>query len=209
MTPSHAGPISRQQAVGSATRAETRRRLLDAAGVEFSERGYASATVGLIAARAGVTVQTLYLAWGSKRALLHGYFESVLAGPADSPEEIIERFNDLDVGDIIAELATTVGEVAVRAAIAWRLYRDAAAVDPEIAADWEELQRMRRATFRRIIGLVPATSLRAGLTTDAAADAAWVIASPESYDLLVRTAGYSVDEYTKWMAATLRAAILN
>ena len=48
-------------------------RLLRAAEEEFTERGYAAATVARIAARAGVTVQTLYLAWGSKRALLRAY----------------------------------------------------------------------------------------------------------------------------------------
>lgn len=208
MSPSKSGQISRQQAVGTATRAETRRRLLTAAGEEFVERGYTAATVGRIAQRAGVTVQTLYLAWGSKRALLHGYIESVLAGSAGSPEEVVEHFVGLSATEIAGELAGTVGLVAARSATAWKLYRDAAASDPEIAADWQELQNMRRTTMQRIIGMIPAEALRVGLSADSAADTAWVIASPESYDLLVRTAGYSLDEYTEWMASTLRAAIL-
>ena len=208
MSPSRSGQISRQQAVGTATRAETRRRLLAAAGEEFAERGYTAATVGRIAKRAGVTVQTLYLAWGSKRALLHGYIESVLAGSAGSPEEVVERFVGLGATDIVDELAATVGLVAARSATAWKLYRDAAATNPQIAADWQELQEMRRTTMQRIVGLIPAHALRAGLTPASAADTAWVIASPESYDLLVRTAEYSIDEYTQWMASTLRAAIL-
>ena len=64
---------------------ETRRRLLQAAEEEFTERGYTGATVARIANRAGVTVQTLYLAWGSKRALLRAYMDSVLAGDVDTP----------------------------------------------------------------------------------------------------------------------------
>lgn len=209
MTPASSGTISRQQAVGTATRAETRRRLLTAAGEEFAERGYTAATVGRIAHRAGVTVQTLYLAWGSKRALLHGYIESVLAGSAGSPEEVVKHFVGRTATDIANELAATVGLVAARSATAWKLYRDAAATNPEIAADWQELQNMRHTTMRRIVGMIPSEALRAGLTAESAADTAWVIASPESYDLLVRTAGHSIDEYTRWMASTLCAAILD
>ncbi len=200
--------VSRQQAVGSATRAETKRRLLVAAGEEFAERGYTAATVGRIARRAGVTVQTLYLAWGSKRALLHGYLESVLTDSAGSPDEVTERFVDLDATEIVGELAVTVGEVAGRSATAWRLYRDAAGAHPEIAADWREIQELRRGTIQRIVGMIPAAKLKQGLTRASAADTAWVIASPESYDLLVRTAGYSMEEYVAWMTSALRAALL-
>ena len=207
MMPSRPNPISRQQIVGTATREETRRRLLAAAGDEFSARGYTSATVGRIAQRAGVTVQTLYLAWGSKRKLLHGYIESELAGSAGDPDHVVDHFVGLAATEILDELAVTVGEVASRAATAWKLYRDAAAIDPEIAADWQELQAMRRATMQRIVGLIPVEALRPGLTLASAADTAWVIASPESSDLLVRTAGLSMGEYREWMATTLRAAI--
>ncbi|MEO6941746.1 MAG: helix-turn-helix domain-containing protein [Terrimesophilobacter sp.] len=209
MTSPHRTPVSRQQAVGSAIRAETRRRLMLAAGEEFAERGYTAATVGRIAKRAGVTVQTLYLAWGSKRTLLHGYIESVLAGSAGSPDEVVERFVGLQATQIVDELAATVGLVASRSATAWKLYRDAAAADPEIAADWQELQTMRRATMRTIVGMIPPDALRAGLTAESAADTAWVIGSPESYDLLVRTSGYTVDEFVEWMTSTLRSALLN
>lgn len=79
-----AKPWSTHQA-GSASRVETRRRLLEAAGHEFAEGGYAAATVTRIAARAGVTVQTLYLAWGSKRALLRAYMEAALLGKPKRP----------------------------------------------------------------------------------------------------------------------------
>ncbi|MCC6270851.1 MAG: TetR/AcrR family transcriptional regulator [Microbacteriaceae bacterium] len=209
MSPPNSFPVSRQQVVGSATRAETRRRLLVAAGEEFAERGYTAATVGRISQRAGVTVQTLYLAWGSKRALLHGYLESVLTDSVGAPGEVAERFAGLTASAIVDELAATVGEVAKRSAVAWKLYRDTAGTNSEIAADWQEIQDLRRGTMQRIVGLIPAEELREGLTPASAANTAWVVASPESYDLLVRTAGQSIDQYVEWMAATLRAALLH
>ena len=82
------GPVrntTRQREAGAASRQETRRRLLAGAADEFAERGYAKATVTRIVDRAGVTVQTLYLSWGSKRALLRAYMEQALAGQPDTP----------------------------------------------------------------------------------------------------------------------------
>jgi hypothetical protein len=38
---------------------------------------------------------------------------------------------------------------------------------------------------------------------------AWVIASPDSHDLLVRQAGYSYGELEEWVRDTLAAALLS
>ncbi len=199
---------SRQAKVGAVLRQDTRARLLHAAGAEFAVGGYAATTVARIAAAAGVSVQTLYLAWGSKRALLRGYMEQVLAGDAESPEDAAERFAGLAPRERLIELAATVGEIAERASIGWRLYRDAAAIDAEISADWNELQMLRRGLFDRIIGGIPSPALRAGLSHQAAVDTAWAIASPETHELLVQRLGYDDEAFRAWIAANLVAAIL-
>ena len=49
----------------------------------------------------------------------------------------------------------------------------------------------------------------AGLTSAIAADIIWVIASPGSHDMLVRQAGYSYDEYERWVRTTAEAAVLS
>ena len=199
---------SRQKRVGDALRQDTRLRLLDAAAAEFSAHGYARTTVTRLAAAAGVSVQTLYLSWGSKRALLRGYMERVLAGDASSPEDAAARFVGLSPHDRLTELAALVAEIAERAAVGWRLYRDAAAVDPEIAADWEELQLLRHGLISRILREIPTGALGPGLTRRKSVDTAWAIASPESYDLLVHRLGYRLDEFRDWMARTLVVAVL-
>ena len=207
---------TRHQEAGAASRQETRRRLLQAAGREFAARGYTASTVTRIAARAGVSVQTLYLAWGSKRELLRGYMEAALAGQPDTPyEQELPRLitdavqaSDDDSAAIVNQIAHLYRQIAERAAVGWQLYRDAAASDPQISQDWQALQQLRRQTFRTVLGRVPAHPLRPGLNADDAAVTAWVIASPETYDLLVRTARYTLDEYEKWVATTLTAALL-
>lgn len=199
---------SRQQLVGAASRRETQQRLLDAAGEEFTALGYHAATVSAIATRAGVTVQTLYLAWGSKRALLRGYLESALADGPHPAGDVASRFTGLSPEAIVGQLAKVFVDTARRSATGWQLYREAAAIDPEVAADWAELQSLRRTTYRGILDLIPADALREGLNPETATDTAWAIASPETYDLLVHQQGYTGEQYLEWLDTMLRVCLL-
>jgi AcrR family transcriptional regulator len=199
---------SRQKRVGEILRQDTRNRLLHAAEDEFPVHGYAGTTVTRLAATAGVSVQTLYLAWGSKRALLRGYMENALSGGAGSPEDAARRFAGLSPRERLAELAALVTEIAERAATGWSLYREASAVDSEIAADWNELQLLRHRLISRLLGDIPVSAIAEGLTMKSAVDTAWTIASPESYDLLVRRLGYQLQEFHHWMKQNLITAIL-
>ncbi len=208
--------LTRHQEAAAASRAETRRRLLRAAEEEFAERGYTAATVARIAARAGVTVQTLYLAWGSKRALLRAYMEAALAGDDETPypqalsdmvATVLEGTLD-DPHAIVGQISLLYRNLAERAALGWQLYRDGAAGDPEIAADWQALQALRHHTFSTLIDHLPARSLRPGLTRAAATDTAWAIASPDTYDMLVRTRSYTLDQYQKWVTTSLTTLLL-
>ena len=209
--------VSRQREAGAATRRETRQRLLAAAGSEFAERGYAAATVTRIASRAGVSVQSLYNDWGNKRNLLQAVLETALTGDADAPLKpgqpptaITATLSPDDAADprrLVAHLARQYRLLAERAAVGWQTYRDAAATDPDIAADWQRLNEMRREAFHAFLARVPGTALRPGLSPAIAADTAWAIASPETHHQLVRQAGYSYDELEEWVRTTLSAAL--
>ena len=210
--------VSRQREAGEATRRETRRRLLAAAGGEFAERGYAGATVTRIAGRAGVSVQSLYNDWGNKRNLLRGVLEAAVTGdddvtltPGQPPVVIVDTLSPGDAADprrLLAHLARQYRLLAQRAAVAWQTYRDAAATDPDVAADWQRLSEMRREAFGQLLAQIPAAGLRPGLSPALAADTAWAIASPETHHQLVRQAGYGYDELEDWVRATVSAALL-
>ena len=216
--PPRARRVSRQKEAGEATRRETRRRLLAAAKAEFAERGDAAATVIRIAERADVSVQTLYSNWGNKRNLLRAVMESSVTGDEDLPlvageppavfAAILDRRDAADPGRLLAHLSRQYRLLAERAAVGWQTYRDGAAVDPDIAADWRHLNEMRRQAIHAMIGRLPAAALRPGVTAAVAGDTAWVIASPDTHDLLVRQAGYSYDELEEWVRDTLAAALL-
>ena len=216
--PPRARRVSRQREAGEATRRETRRRLLAAAKAEFAERGYAAATVIRIAERADVSVQTLYSNWGNKRNLLRAVMESSVTGdedvplvPGQPPAIITATIDTADAADphrVLAHLSRQYRLLAERASVGWQTYRDGAAVDPDIAADWQQLSDLRRRAFHAFFARIPAGALRAGLSNAAAADTAWVIASPDTHDLLVGQAGYSYDQLERWTRSTLSAALL-
>jgi AcrR family transcriptional regulator len=210
---------TRQREAGAASRAETRRLLVVAAGELFAERGYAGSTVTAIAERAGVSLQTLYLAWGSKRQLLHAFMEQGLSG---SPTAVTDATwaelartrllaglpDDPSPEAYILAVARFFRATAERAALGWQLYRDAAAVDPEVRADQQELSRQRRVTIAGVLSGLPDRAFRSGMTRDEAIDTLMVVMGPESYDLLVRQTGYSLDRYEQWTARTSIAALL-
>jgi len=210
--------VSRQREAGEVTRRETRRKLLAAAAEVFAESGYAAATVAKIADRADVSVQSLYSSWGSKRALLRGVMAAALFGSEDAPEDLEELPLNLlrRVGEeefdeperLIAGLTHQFRLLTERASTAWQTYRDAAAVDPDIAADWQQLQETRRNGITMIVSKIPASRLREGLTKSSAGDTVWAIASPDVHELLVIRAGYTLDQFEVWLRTTLIAALL-
>lgn len=207
--------VSRQKRAGLAVRERSRQRLVVAAGEVFAEQGYTGATVQAIAERAGVSLQTLYTGWGSKRALLRAHLEFTMTGSSTgiargrwAPRVRTELGVEPDPPDRLRHLAAFFRTVAQRVGPVWRLYRDAAAVDPEIAADHAELERERRRTLAAALTGLDDGSLRPGLTREAAVDTLLVLASPATYECLVTDRGYSLDEFESWLADSLVAGLL-
>jgi AcrR family transcriptional regulator len=211
-------PFARRREAGAASRAETRQRLLAAADALFRERGYPATAVAAISKRAGVSLQTLYLAWGSKRALLRAATDAAaVASQAPlSPEEWHAT--------IRAELANAVGadptaaaylaatsrlfvHIAERTAPYWRMHRQAAATDPEIAADWVAITHARRRTLAEVARSVPPRGLRPGVAADDITETLWALASPEMYDLFTVDGGHDPDVFEAWLTRTLTAVI--
>ncbi|WP_420122766.1 TetR/AcrR family transcriptional regulator [Nakamurella sp.] len=212
-----AAPASRQKRTGQAVRDRSRLRLVVAAGEVFAARGYTGATVQAIADRAGVSLQTLYAAWGSKRALLRAHLEFTMTGSATAVSEgrwaptvgaELEAAAAPDPATRLRALASFFRSLAERVGPVWRLYREAAAVDPEIATDHAELERGRRRTLTAALAGLDDGCLRPGLTRSAAVDTLLVLAGPATYETLVEGRGYSLDEFEAWLAGTLIATLL-
>ena len=171
-----------------------------------------------IAERADVSVQTLYSNWGNKRNLLRAVMESSVTGDEDvplvagrPPAVITATIDPADAADPAQAAGPPEPPVpAARRAVGGRL-----ADLPGRRRGRSGHRRGLAAAQRPAPGGVPCPlrpgargALRAGLSNTAAADTAWVIASPDAHDLLVRQAGYSYDQLENWARSTLSAALL-
>lgn len=178
----------------------------------FLSRGYAATTVAAIAAQARVSVETIYKGFGGKPGLVRAIVERGLAGAGPVPaEQRSDQIRDTepDPRQILTAWGAFVTEIAPRTAPILLLARDAAASDPELAAllDQVSAARLERMTMNAR-ALSKAGHLRPDLTLAQAADILWTYSSPELYDLLVLGRGWSPDQYGRFAAQAMIAALL-
>ncbi|WP_206950677.1 TetR/AcrR family transcriptional regulator [Trinickia acidisoli] len=88
--------------------------LLDAAGVEFAEKGFDAATMTAIAARAGASIGSLYQFFPTKDVLAHAVLEAHLTALIGDFERLREAASTLDAAALAHRLAHAL--IAFRAA---------------------------------------------------------------------------------------------
>lgn len=84
-------------------------------------------------------------------------------------------------------VAQLIADGQTRSAPMQHAYRQAAAVDPAVAASLDETLRRRRETFAAMIAMIPEERLRH--PPDESGDTAWAIGSSEVFLLLQRVRG--------------------
>jgi AcrR family transcriptional regulator len=206
---SYHSPLREEQ-----TRA-TRRRVVRAAQDLFLEQGYGATTIAEVARRAGVSVDTVYTAFGTKRGLLDRVLD-VNVGGDDRPVAVLDREEpqrmraETDQRRQLAMFATGMAGELERMRPLDDVLRSAAAADPEVAAARDDQNvRQRHATMATVLGWVRQHGpLRAGLDDSAAADIVWTLTSPEVHYLLCRTRGWTRSRYEEWLRDTLVRTLL-
>jgi AcrR family transcriptional regulator len=192
---------------------ETQRVIVEAASQLFLEHGYHATSIARIAAEAGVAVQTIYNAVGSKRDLLSRVLDFAAAGeraPVPVPQVMREQAeSEPDPCRIIAQLVEFWRAALPRTAPVFRIVREAAAADPEIASLERGRSAQRLRNYRHAAQLLAdRDALRPGLTVDGAAAAIFAIGHPETFRALVLDGGWADDAWADWLQATLEAALL-
>jgi AcrR family transcriptional regulator len=195
--------------------AATRRRIADAALVLFSGRGYAATSLQAIADTAGLHVQTIYQAYGSKPAVLAAACELARAGdddPETSPAEwpwAQALIAEPDPASQLQRYAAHVRAIAPRAGPLIAEIRNAARADPELAAFLAHVQGGLHAGLSGIVAMLDEkNALMHGLDPERAVDTMFAVASYESYELLVADRGWTPEQYEQWLAATLCDLVL-
>ena len=192
---------------------QTQRVIVEAASRLFLEHGYHATSISRIASEAGVAVQTIYNAVGSKRELLSRVLDFAAAGeraPVTVPQFMRERAeSELDPRRIIAQLVEFWRGALPRTAPVFRIIREAAAADPEIAVLERGRAAQRLDNYRAAAQLLAdRKALRPGITIDGAAAAIFAIGHPETYRGLVLDGDWDDDAWANWLQATLEAALL-
>ncbi len=192
---------------------ETQRVIVEAASRLFLEHGYHATSIGRIASEAGVAVQTIYNAVGSKRELLSRVLDFAAAGeraPLPVPQFMREQAeSESDPQRMLAQLVEFWRGALPRTAPVFRIIREAAAADSEIAALERRRAAQRLDNYRHAAQLLAdRDALRPGMTIDGAAAAIFAIGHPETYRALVLDGGWDEDAWATWLQVTLEAALL-
>lgn len=197
---SYRSPVREDQA------RRTRAAVLQAARTLFATRGYAATTVAAIAADAGVAVDTVYAAVGSKPQLLRVLIETAVSGASRPlPPEQRAWVQEIQAARTAREklqlYARTVREIHDRMGPLLVVLQDAAAHSHELAELARQLRARRAANMHRFAREVASTGeLRPGLTVEEMADVVWATNSPELYGLLVSERGWTPEQYEAWLA---------
>jgi len=194
--------------------ARTRTAVLDAARRLFLERGFAATTMPDIASAAGVSVQTVYKAFGNKPGLAKAVFDVAIAGD-DEPVPMVERASLARVRDEpdprkkLQLYGEHLAAVAPRHVPIQLVILAAAATDPEAGKVWQQLQDERLRGMTMFAKSLHADGqLRAGVSMAEARDVLWTYNSAELFQLLVVERRWSAKRYGRWVADALTAALL-
>lgn len=196
--------------------AQTRADILGAAGTLFRAQGYAGTTMPTIAAEAGVVVETLYRAFGSKAALFRAVVEAILAGGVDRGDTPVEErpairaiIEEPDGGRQVDLYAATQPGIHRRAGPLLRVLQAAAPTDPELASLWSEMEAWRYSGQSRFVGMLAEQGkLRRDMALPDACDITWTLCSLAVHDALVLERGWSPDRYRDWLSVSLRRELL-
>ncbi len=179
--------------------ARNRESVFATASELFAARGWAATGMRDIAKAAGVSVETVYGAAGSKRALLLRTIDIAIVGD-DEPVALAARpeFRALGEGDRADRIGAGVELIATRnqqLAPLLRAFEHAAADDDELADAWRESRQSQRATYAEGLRL-----LTGGEPSADVVDALWAIGSHEVYLQLTQEADWSPQKYRSWLA---------
>jgi TetR/AcrR family transcriptional regulator, regulator of autoinduction and epiphytic fitness len=183
--------------------AATRARVLRAARTLFAEAGYSATTIAALAEEAGVAVQTLYSAFGSKGGLALAVMQDAVASSGIN-EAMGAALREPDGAKAIRILAVAAARLHSLEAPLFKLF------SAEVAADFGRISDRHRLQNFKDLAASPgfAPHFDSKQEAEQAAVATWAVVGVESYDRLVIQAGWSHHQYERWLIDTITANLL-
>ena len=140
-------------------RAETRAAVIDAATERFVEHGYAATSIAAVARTAGVSPETVYTTFGSKRELLRAAVMAAATGVDEGGlvvgPDLLERVRaEPDARQRLELMGEATSGTVQRVGPLDEVVRAAAAGDPEIAALAAEQDAQKLRDVRVLVSLL-------------------------------------------------------
>lgn len=185
--------------------ATTRRAVLNAARDLFVANGYSATTVAEIAARARVSLDTVYATVGRKPALLRELVETSISGasqavPAEQRDYVARIGATPAARDKISIYAVAITEIQQRMAPVFLALRDAATADRDCAQLWAQIGKRRAQNMLLFAADLRSTGeLRSDLTDQQVADIIWSMNAAEYWVLLVHERFWTPDQFAAWL----------
>lgn len=164
-------------------------------------KGYVATTVADVARHARVAVDTVYATVGRKPALLREVLETALSGtdavvPAQQRDYVKRTRQAATAADKITAYVDGLVQLQGRLAPVFLAVRDAGAIDPESAAEWQRIAERRARNMRMFAADLRTTGeLRDDLSDDEVADIIWSMNGPEYWRLLVVERGWAPEVF--------------
>lgn len=196
-----------------ASAAMTRRRIVDAARRLFVDAGYVATSVRSIARAAGVAEKTVYLQFETKPAILKAVVDSAIVGsepdvPASRSRWFLEVLAQPRLDRKVELLADGTSALHERTGPVFAVAREAASVDPAVAALWSRGKRRHLSDMTTMAnsfaehGLIPAP-----LSIGWATELLYVLLGPENWYLIRHELGHDERHYREWLRTTLNQAL--
>jgi AcrR family transcriptional regulator len=194
--------------------ARARRLAVVLAARELFERdGFRLTTIAAVAARAGVSAESIYKGFGSKAALAKAVFDFTVAGD-DEPVPVAERpamRAVRDEPDVRRKIELFVGGLVhrqARSATVQILIRDGRHVDDSLAPIWAKLDDEALVGMTMLARhLVDSGQLRDSIEPEEVRDVLWNYLAIDTYERLVLVRGWPLQRYSDWLSRTIIAAI--
>lgn len=187
----------------------TEQRIVAAATELFLADGYVATTLEAVARQARVAARTVYVRFGTKAALLKRVVDVAIVGDTElvavlGRDWMQQALTAPTLAERLAASAAAGRQIMERTGALFGVAQQAAAVEPLIAAFWQQgrsqLRYGQEVFWTRLAedGLLPAGTDLAWLI-----DTASVISAAETYLLVTRMFGWGLDAYQEWLGLTL------
>ncbi|MEW2401466.1 helix-turn-helix domain-containing protein [Streptomyces sp. NPDC046862] len=185
-----------------------RAEIADAARRLFVGQGWARTTVRAVAQEAGVSVPTVYAAYGNKTGLARA-----LADAADLTADASRMLAELEAPttDPRRQLAAMAGydrRLFERAGDIITLIREAGRTEPELASAYRDGRERGDETRVRVFSSWPAGVLREGLDVPSAVDVYAALCNIDVYATLTTERGWSPERVEGWWSGALARELL-